>query len=322
MVLSQSPRVLLYNNLLNPAQLAQLNGTIDATYPHEFLRSFRKKASRTSYSLRIGHDELPNGVLDRVRDVMHVAMASHYDYRNKARTTIAVPQSAQSTADPHVRLPDRVYPFDPSTLRNHSTALRHDTPPFPDTHLEMPKLTVYRDTEKFDIHSDASSLCSTYRDHQRNGEFTYADGVYANRIITVLLYLNTLDVNQGGATVFPALRLRVQPVAGTCLVFFPCVGEVPVPDRRTVHFAEAVRNVRPGQTKRVLQQWVWSAPYVAQKNPSSRDIVHGLERIECLRHKRLTQPSKCAPHRTHRSQLKARRTRSRRGRPAVSALTP
>ena len=39
------------------------------------------------------------------------------------------------------------------------------------------------------------------------------------RVMTVLVYLN--DVQQGGATAFPALNLQVQPRRGMALVFFP-----------------------------------------------------------------------------------------------------
>lgn len=261
--LSDSPRILLVRNFLTASDTAALNTLIDTTYPHDFLPSAAKSSTRTSHSLRIGWDTLPPRARQRVRAQMRVAMRDHYDVLHTHTDT-------QNPRVIHTEHAARAGGRTLSTTSTHQQRLLSPT----DAHLEPPKLSVYQASERFDEHRDSVHPNSRHRDHARGGRLPYADGVYANRVLTMLVYLNTLTNAQGGATVFPRIDLRVQPEAGACLLFFPCTGCVPTPDDRTMHYAEAVGD---RAEKRVWQQWVWSAPYCAAHDTGSQDIVHGLQ---------------------------------------------
>ena len=266
--LSDSPRVLRLHGFLSSADVAQLNALIDRTYPHDFLPSAATSSTRTSHSLRIGLHTLPVRARQQVRKQMRALMRDHYD------TT----RTYTDTQDPYVIHAER-------TGGGRLPAFRQTLPTC--AHLEPPKLSVYASSERFGEHRDSVHPNASHRDHARGGSLPYADGVYANRVLTMLVYLNTLDATDGGATVFPRLGLRVQPIAGTCLVFFPCTGHVPTPDDRTLHYAEAVGD---HAQKRVWQQWVWSAPYEAARDTGSRDIVHGLQWVARHTFKRSSRP--------------------------------
>ena len=68
------------------------------------------------------------------------------------------------------------------------------------------------------------------------------------RIITVLIYLN--DVQKGGRTYFNKLDLRIKPVKGMALIFFPAYLDREI-DELTLHTAEEVID-----EKWVTQLWV------------------------------------------------------------------
>jgi prolyl 4-hydroxylase len=78
--------------------------------------------------------------------------------------------------------------------------------------------------------------------------------------MTVLVYLN--DVQQGGATAFPALNLQVQPRRGMALVFFPATVDGLL-DRMALHAAMPAID-----TKFISQVWVRQSTYNGQ--PSKR----------------------------------------------------
>lgn len=65
---------------------------------------------------------------------------------------------------------------------------------------------------KFDAHFDSFDL------ETKAGQKYVSQG--GQRLITALLYLNTVD--SGGETYFPALNIRVTPSSGTLLVFENC----------------------------------------------------------------------------------------------------
>lgn len=70
------------------------------------------------------------------------------------------------------------------------------------------------------------------------------------RMITVLTYLNDVQHDEGGATYFPELDLRVQPKQGRAVVFFP-VGTDGLLNPYLRHASEDAHN-----TKFVMQQWI------------------------------------------------------------------
>jgi hypothetical protein len=71
----------------------------------------------------------------------------------------------------------------------------------PYTHLEEVYVTRYRETEFYGQHID------------------YGDNFDVDRLYTVLLYLNTVPEEQGGATVFPTLKAAVQPLVGRAVTW-------------------------------------------------------------------------------------------------------
>lgn len=89
-----------------------------------------------------------------------------------------------------------------------------------------------------------------------------------NRVATVLVYLNTIHVNEiksnpvsdsySGCTSFRELDLHVRPVKGKCLVFFPCFFDG-TPDPRTVHCSQPFEKV--GSEKWIAQLWVHQRSY-------------------------------------------------------------
>ena len=69
-----------------------------------------------------------------------------------------------------------------------------------------------------------------------------------NRVCTVLMYLN--DVSEGGCTFFSRLNLRVKPVCGMALIFFPGYEDGTL-DETALHCAEDAV-----ETKWVSQIWI------------------------------------------------------------------
>eukprot|EP00884_Botryococcus_braunii_P023083 jgi/Botrbrau1/9459/Bobra.0252s0080.1 len=80
------------------------------------------------------------------------------------------------------------------------------------------------------------------------------------RRATLLVYLN--DAPGGGATLFDALDVAVQPMKGRALLFFPAFADG-LPDERTLHTAEDA-----GAMKWIAQQWIASGWGAAPNEPT------------------------------------------------------
>jgi prolyl 4-hydroxylase len=111
---------------------------------------------------------------------------------------------------------------------------------------EPPQIARYQAGQFYLAHFDAFDVTTA------SGNECVATG--GQRIGTVLVYLNS--VPQGGATYFPRLELRSQPVQGTALIFFPCSLEADL-DPLTLHAAETAQD-----EKWVCQIWIRQKPYV------------------------------------------------------------
>ena len=111
--------------------------------------------------------------------------------------------------------------------------------------MEEPQIVRYRKGEEFSWHYD--EVPST---ELENG---------GQRIATLLVYLNT--VQRGGGTIFRDLKdangdlLKVMPVQGSALLFFPAFADGR-PDDRTLHKGQVAED-----TKWITQMWIHERAY-------------------------------------------------------------
>ena len=120
--------------------------------------------------------------------------------------------------------------------------------------LEVTNLTRYLGNENFfKKHKDAYEYGYGF-------ERGFTTKEVFNRVVTVIVYLN--DVHSGGETRFNDIDIDIKPKKGMALIFFP--GLIPTskkpghPADNTTH--EALPPI--GEEKWILQQWVWSGPYL------------------------------------------------------------
>ena len=123
--------------------------------------------------------------------------------------------------------------------------------------IEEPQLVRYRTGEEFSWHYD--EIPST---QLSNG---------GQRLATLLVYLNDLEADRGGGTVFRDLSpaneskrkkgsstsLTVRPKKGTALVFFPAFKDGK-PDQRALHKGEVALD-----KKMIAQLWIHEREYQA-----------------------------------------------------------
>ncbi len=128
--------------------------------------------------------------------------------------------------------------------------------------MEEPQIVRYRTGEEFSWHYDEIPSAQLYNGGQR--------------LATLLVYLNDLDEDRGGGTVFRDLtarkislnprgeqtksdttQLTVRPTKGTALLFFPSYKDG-TPDSRTLHKGEVALD-----TKTIAQLWVHEREYQA-----------------------------------------------------------
>ena len=88
--------------------------------------------------------------------------------------------------------------------------------------------------------------------------------IHEPRIITVLIYLNT--VNEGGCTFFNKLNLRIKPEEGTVILFFPTNPDG-TGNRILEHAAEPAID-----EKWVCQIWIQSSPSNLNKIEINSDV--------------------------------------------------
>ncbi|GKY99328.1 hypothetical protein MPSEU_000887800 [Mayamaea pseudoterrestris] len=122
-------------------------------------------------------------------------------------------------------------------------------------HWEEPQTVRYQSTQKFTWHLDAL------------GPAENQAALGGQRTATLLVYLSELQENEGGATVFRDLGkdgsiLKVRPVKGSALLFFPAAGGIPdTPyDIRTLHAGEAVVDTAVND-KWISQLWLRNGVY-------------------------------------------------------------
>lgn len=152
--------------------------------------------------------------------------------------------------------------------------------------MEEPQLVRYRTGEEFSWHYDEIPSAQL-----SNG---------GQRLSTLLVYLNDLEDDRGGGTVFRDLKppvnesnkrkekgsskgndnqLTVRPKSGTALVFFPAFKDGN-PDPRTLHKGEVALD-----TKMIAQLWIHEKEYQASvpENNLQVDAANGVrEELERL----------------------------------------
>lgn len=131
---------------------------------------------------------------------------------------------------------------------------------------EEPQTVRYRRNEKFTWHLDAL------------GPSEQQASPAGQRVATLLVYLTSLEKEEGGATLFRDLRgegndkyLRVQPKKGMALLFFPSAGGIadcPF-DIRTLHCGEIVSTAAV-QDKWIAQLWLRQRRYTPTAPPGNR----------------------------------------------------
>jgi len=141
---------------------------------------------------------------------------------------------------------------------------------------EEPQTVRYQQTEKFTWHLDA--LAPGDSEPEIGGQ----------RVATLLVYLNDIGENNGGATCFRDLGdnfddgdyLRVQPKKGSALLFFPAAGGIPnTPfDIRTLHAGEAV-SASAESDKWIAQCWLRENNNYTPSAPSGNTHVAATKAI-------------------------------------------
>eukprot|EP00566_Odontella_aurita_P001476 CAMPEP_0113540950 /NCGR_PEP_ID=MMETSP0015_2-20120614/8759_1 /TAXON_ID=2838 /ORGANISM="Odontella" /LENGTH=372 /DNA_ID=CAMNT_0000440799 /DNA_START=341 /DNA_END=1459 /DNA_ORIENTATION=- /assembly_acc=CAM_ASM_000160 len=110
----------------------------------------------------------------------------------------------------------------------------------PPGHCELPQVGRYLQSQHYQQHYDAFDLGTD------DGRRVASKG--GQRTVTVLVYLN--DVENGGETAFPELKLAVKPKRGKAVVFFPATVDGYL-DQRVLHAATPAVDV-----KYVSQVWI------------------------------------------------------------------
>ena len=136
-----------------------------------------------------------------------------------------------------------------------------------------PQTVRYQQTEKFTWHLDALAPSNTLKDSG------------GQRIATLLVYLNDVGENNGGATVFRDLGkdgdyLRVQPKKGSALLFFPAAGGISgTPfDVRTLHAGEAMSK-DADTSKWIAQLWLRENTLYSPTAPPGNSHVAATDEI-------------------------------------------
>jgi len=119
-------------------------------------------------------------------------------------------------------------------------------------------------------HSEALSLTRYLDDQQYKAHLDHDGSLRADRLYTVLLYLNDLLPEQGGATRFEKLNVDVQPVCGRAL-FWVNADQQRLPLQSTLHAALPVRGC--ATEKWVVQLWFRTYPTSSGMQPDVRSEV-------------------------------------------------
>ena len=211
--------------------------------------------------------------------------------RNSARGTARRNQEATATTHPPVRVESQTFALAISERTSTSWFCHYRTVPvllaklqhvfgFALENMEEPQIVRYAPGQQFSWHYDEVPLSQSQSQQSLDND----NG--GQRLATLLVYLNTLEEGGGGGTVFRDLHmdssnsdvpLRVRPVQGTALLFFPALANG-TPDARTLHQGEILAK---NQEKRIVQVWVHERAYRAAVPPNNRqqEAVAAVDRV-------------------------------------------
>ena len=130
----------------------------------------------------------------------------------------------------------------------------------PPENAEPGKVLYYRKEERFTAHRDGFSLAQGHVDQWMSG---------GQRLFTTLAYLN--DVESGGETEFPALKISVKPKLGRLLVF---ANTVPGTNEVHPHSLHAGNSTGDGIEKKVLATWWRENMYHVPRTYPEEDGVY------------------------------------------------
>lgn len=123
----------------------------------------------------------------------------------------------------------------------------------PPENTEPCKLLRYQGEQKFDAHSDAFH-------NSRGGNEALSRG--GQRLFTTLCYLN--DVEEGGETEFPKLKLKIKSKLGRVLIFGNTILGTSQPHPHSHH---AGRSVTKGEKYAMATWWRQVAYHVQREYP-------------------------------------------------------
>jgi prolyl 4-hydroxylase len=113
----------------------------------------------------------------------------------------------------------------------------------PEDHIEPLQFLCYKKGERYLYHYDLLP----------------GDNVPNQRVHTVLVYLNTLNVNDGGATSFFYLKQKVTPEKGKG-IWFKNLNDDGSHNRLSLHSGEEI--LKDDVVKYALNIWIRQAPYI------------------------------------------------------------
>jgi prolyl 4-hydroxylase len=110
----------------------------------------------------------------------------------------------------------------------------------PITHVEGLQLVKYQKGQEYKPHHD-------YFTPEIKGQ---------NRLFTVLIYLNDLDIEDGGRTIFPLLNINVVPKTGNAIFWRNCLDDRSVL-HESLHTGEIIHT---DKIKYAVNCWIRSGP--------------------------------------------------------------
>jgi hypothetical protein len=156
----------------------------------------------------------------------------------------------------------------------------------PATHAGAWQLVQYDSAvDGFAAHTDCpSSVGLASGDPYKGGK---GDGVKLDRLVTVLIYLNSLADNQGGHTTFPTKNTSFAPIAGRAVLFLN-MQDNDVCDSKMLHFGGKVeQGESDGHVSKLLLAKWWhvnathfnNLPWKTSRS-ASKDVgtKHGLNK--------------------------------------------